>query len=388
MTIVYKYNERQDKFGYYTVDNLKFYSKFDAMLAEQRTGNALKWNFNDHIYSSYNWSQEPTDSIDELYRQRAQQLRDQYDYLVLWFSGGADSANILNAFIEHDIKLDEVVSWTNLDATGDRENSLNAEIFNFATVLADRAKQKQPNLKHRIVDISRSTMEFYSQNDNKFDWMYYASAHYSPNTLARQNIALTVRDWTEMFTAGKKVGFIYGIEKPSVSEFNGQFYFKFSDMCIDVANSSIIQILDRPWEFNELFYWSPDCPEIVIKQAHLIKRYLTTTRNVSEYEPRKSMTAAPVQTVIDKNISFMRNDVMHRIIYPWWEPNPWQYKSPSNIVSIKDNWFFDQTDNEQSKRVWKMGIEELWRRTPDKWKYDPADVSKGIRSCLSPIYKL
>ena len=388
MTIVYESNQRQDKFGYYTVDNLKFYSKFDAMLAEQRTGKPLKWNFNDQIYGSYNWTIEPTESISELYRQRAQQLRDSYDYLVLYLSGGADSANILSTFIEHDIKLDEVVSCHNMDATKDKENSVNAEIFNFATVLSDRAKQKQPDLKHRMIDLSQAIMDFYKDTDNKFDWMYYASTHYSPNVLARKNLPLTVRDWTEMFTSGKTVGFIYGIEKPGLSEFNGNFYFKFSDMSVDLGNSSIAQILDRPWEFNELFYWSPDSPKIVIKQAHLIKRYLTVTRNLDDYEPRKSMTAAPVQTVIDKKISFMRNDVMHRIIYPWWEPNPWQWKSPSNTISIKDDWFFNQTDNEQSKRFWKMGIEELWRRAPDKWKYDPADVSKGIRSCLSPVYKL
>ena len=90
---------KQDKFGFYQVGNFKTYSKFDASAVSEKTNQALKWNFNDEAYHSVDWEKEPPESLSELYRKRAQQLREKYDYLVLWFSGGADSTNILDSFL-------------------------------------------------------------------------------------------------------------------------------------------------------------------------------------------------------------------------------------------------------------------------------------------------
>lgn len=376
---------RQDKFGYYTVGNLKFYSKLEAIQAEQKFKQPVVWHFNDEVYNNTHWNIEPTESIQELYRQRAQQLRDQYDYLVLWFSGGADSANILSAFIEYDIKLDEVVSWVNYDATGDKDNPLNGEVYNFATKLVEKAQIRQPNLKHRIVDITKPTIDFYAQADTKFDWIYYANAHQSPNSIAKRDIALTIPEWCSMFDSGKRVAFIMGIDKPQIYNIKDQFYFKFTDMPIDGAVAlASMQMLDRPWEFNELFYWTPDAPGIVVKQAHLLKRYIKATKLVTGYK-EKDYDASRVQTVIDKKIAFMRNDIMHEIIYPWWEPNPWQAKSPSNITSTKDTWFFNIEDSNKSKYAWRIGIEEMWRHIPDQWRTH-TQAGMGIKDCSSPLY--
>ena len=44
---------RQDKFGYYTADNLKFFRKLEAIEYELKTGKEFHWNFNDEIYSCH-----------------------------------------------------------------------------------------------------------------------------------------------------------------------------------------------------------------------------------------------------------------------------------------------------------------------------------------------
>jgi hypothetical protein len=38
-----------------------------------------------------------------LYKERAQQLRDNYDELILYYSGGSDSHNILHTFLQNNI---------------------------------------------------------------------------------------------------------------------------------------------------------------------------------------------------------------------------------------------------------------------------------------------
>ena len=94
-----------DRFGYYTVGTFKTYSKLMAILEHEKTGVHPQWHFNDEEFSAHDWKQEPQESLVELYRRRAQQIRDRYDYLVLFYSGGADSTNILQTFINNDIKL-------------------------------------------------------------------------------------------------------------------------------------------------------------------------------------------------------------------------------------------------------------------------------------------
>ncbi len=97
--------------GVYQVDGISFVNKFDALNLASKNNKEVYWNFNDEVYSSYNWSLPIETSLPELYKQRAQQLRDKYDYLSLFFSGGADSTNVLHSFIDNDIFLDEIIKF-------------------------------------------------------------------------------------------------------------------------------------------------------------------------------------------------------------------------------------------------------------------------------------
>ena len=65
----------------------------------------IKYNFN-----IFDWSKEPTESWKELKKQRAQHIRDNYDYVVLYFSGGSDSTTVLNSFYDNNIYIDEIVT--------------------------------------------------------------------------------------------------------------------------------------------------------------------------------------------------------------------------------------------------------------------------------------
>ena len=90
---------RQDIYGYYTVGGIKMYSQIEAVEISNKLDLPIKWHFNDEVFSSLDWTVEPTETLAELYKKRCEQLREKYDYLVLYYSGGADSDNILNHFI-------------------------------------------------------------------------------------------------------------------------------------------------------------------------------------------------------------------------------------------------------------------------------------------------
>ena len=55
-------NSRQDKFGFYQVGDFRTYSKFEAAEQQVKTGQKMRWNFNDTVYQSFDWTQEPVES--------------------------------------------------------------------------------------------------------------------------------------------------------------------------------------------------------------------------------------------------------------------------------------------------------------------------------------
>ena len=90
----------KDQFGFYQVGNNTFYSKVEATEYSNRVRLPIHWNFNDQAFAQFDWLQEPPVSLEQLYMTRAQQIRERYDYIVVWYSGGADSNNVLQSFLK------------------------------------------------------------------------------------------------------------------------------------------------------------------------------------------------------------------------------------------------------------------------------------------------
>lgn len=384
---------RQDKYGFYQVGDQRFYSKLEAVQLSVQNGKPVHWNFNDEVYSNLNWEIEPVESLEVLYAQRAQQLREKYDHLVLWFSGGADSTNILNSFIDNDIKLDEVASFVNYEATGDKYNFLNGEIYNVAAPVAEHAKEKQPWLKHTVIDLAQPIIDHFVISDSKFDWIYHMNTHLNPNNAIKHKIKLLNNDWRKMFETGKKVCFIFGVDKPRVAcnRDTGEFYFKFADF-VDNSVTANMQINDNPYEFDEFFYWTPDAPDIAIKQGHIIKRYVKSLLVTDEHLlPRKkamNTMGGAVSVIMDDDFYVLEIQMLHRLVYPNYRPALFQAKAPSLLFTPRDDWFFNLPDSDPAKYAWKVGLEEAWKKVPDVMKVDPNKMSSGFKLMTSKPYNL
>ena len=375
---------RQDKFGFYQVGDFRTYSKFEAIEQHVKTNKKIQWNFNEVVYESYNWDQEPEESLSELYRQRAQQIREQYDYLVLWFSGGADSTNILNSFTNNNIKLDEVASYVNYEATGDRFNHLNAEIYHVAAPVVESAKEKQPWLQHTVIDLAQLTIDYFSDKSAKFDWIYHVNTHINPNACARRDIKLKIPSWNKMFDDGKKVGFIYGIDKPRVNGVDGKYYFGFIDM-LDNAVNAECQMSNQSWEFNELFYWTTDLPKITIKQGHVIKNYLKSTPDISAF---CNGYQAPVREQINGKRKYLSFSALHTLIYPNWKPVLYQAKPNNLLLTPRDTWFFNLPESDPAKYAWQAGLKHRAKFTDDLAGENFDYLDREFRSISRNLYYL
>lgn len=66
--------------GYYKVNNEVIANKVYAMLRATETNSKLEWCYYDDIFSNVVVNEL---TLPQLYKERAQQLRDKYDYLIL-----------------------------------------------------------------------------------------------------------------------------------------------------------------------------------------------------------------------------------------------------------------------------------------------------------------
>ena len=111
--------------GYYFVDREVIESKVYALIKASEKNTRATWWYYNEIFDNANENFKLHDaSVEAMYRQRALQLRESYDYLILNYSGGADSHNILATFLKNNIKLDHIfvpVSYTHLTLPTNRE---------------------------------------------------------------------------------------------------------------------------------------------------------------------------------------------------------------------------------------------------------------------------
>jgi len=375
----------QDKLGCYRVGDLKFYSKLEAIEAMQRTGIHLHWDFNEAAFNCYDWTIEPTEDLAELYRSRAQQLRDQYDYIVLFWSGGADSDTVLHSFLNNDIKIDEIVTYSNYQASGDKTDFMNSELFFRTIPKAKLLNDRYPWMKFRVLDTSNMTMDVFLDPKLKFDWIYNMNMIFSPNAIARDRIGYKVKEWADLITSGKKLCVLWGIDKPRLVHENNKFSLRFIDI---FDNGPKVSSMTGENEYiDELFYWTPDLPKIAIKQAHMIKNYMNANLLTSPFISTKKSDL--VFKVHNDTKYWLSNHGVHKIIYPGWDINTFDAGKPASIIySPRDTWFFNSEDSNISKQIWSMGLDKLFKTVPDYWKNNPNDISAGLKACWSIDYYL
>ena len=371
-----------DQFGYYTVGaNFKTYSKLLAIEEMRRTGIHLEWHFNKPTYEKYDWTQEPTESIKELYRRRAQEIRDQYDYVVVWYSGGPDSWCVLNSFLENGIKVDEIGQFHSYQADGDRHNNFNEEIFYTAVPKTKQILEQHPYINHRIVDVSQLMIDVYQRPDVMFDYLYNIKGIASANSLARAYLRDYIPDYQRIIDSGKKMCFIWGTEKPRVIIKNNQYHTMFIDSFSD-TNIRVQGLADQGY-YDEWFFWGPTTMDLIAKQCHMIKRVLETEQPGSAWlSEETNYTHVPKsrQTGL-----YMKNACYHTLVYPGWDPTTLVAEKPKNIlISERDDWFWKSSpDLIPSLRYARGGLRDLVNRLGPYWMNNPKKLSKGVKGCVN-----
>lgn len=310
--------------GYYQVGNEIHRSRIPAIVSSINSSehHHVRWIFNDNIFSRYDWKQAPEKTLDELYRDRAQQLRDSYDYLVLSWSGGSDSDNVLNTFLSNNIFLDEIYVRSprelvkNLYTPNCEDTSIENSPSEYDFVIKPRLAwlaRTHPEIKITLDDPSDVILN-YTKTTKENDWMLNRTTLTPGGEEKFKNIR-------NSYKPGKKTAHIYGLDKPRIMFKDGKYHAYFLDWLV-----SIYTIISD-WNIDscivpEPFYWSPDCVPLIIAQCHTVKNFFQknhTYRFLLDGHALKS----------SENIN-LYHDLLRPLLYPsTWTPR-FQVKKATN----------------------------------------------------------
>lgn len=325
---------------YYSLDGKIFHSKIEALKYHIETGNKVYFYYHDDVYSKVDWKTEPPQTLDYYYKEQAQRIRDNYDYVILCYSGGYDSTNILETFHFNNIKLDKIVTvgafkQDSISGVDDNHNGeIYHNVFPYIKELGLESITQQCDYTEYFNDVNNFSIARYD-----IDWVNHIGAWFSPHNWFWRDIEKYVvpPEWRD-----RKVALVFGKDKPSLfysisgrnQEMlpNGNFKlngFQFRDTpCTSYADIGMKESIDR---IN--FYWDPTYPEILVKQLHMLYRVYSIQMDNS-YNPEIG-----VQKLSGMDI----NSIVYNLRKPILFKSP---KSKTNLLSLRDNYLKDNKNSD------------------------------------------
>ena len=350
----------KDQFGYYLVGEHKTYSKIEALELAHSFRTPVKWIFNDDVFSKHPWHIDTQENLKKLYKKRAEQIREKYDYIVIWYSGGVDSFTVLNTFRENNLHVDEIAQFHAHEGEKTWDSYLNKEVEKVAIPQTQEFLNSMPQTKHRTVDLTPIIKSVFGEDHNKFDFIYKSNHSFGPHQLARTYVREKISDWAKIIASGKKLCFVWGADKPPVryDEIHNKYYLEFYDIIDGNGVGPRIQMMNRKEENDEFFYWSINSIDMIARQGHIIKnylrnppkedldsRYLTSDPYTyllaynGEYLPYWSRRPA---TKINNKMYYLTPDGLNRLIYPDWKEDTFTVgKNLGYIFGPRDRWWWE-----------------------------------------------
>lgn len=379
-------SETLDRYGYYVVSGKKYYNKLEAFKVAFSQGHHPHWHFHEDTFSDVDWQIEPNESLEQLYANRAQQIRDKYQTVILSFSGGSDSSTVADSFIDNDIPLDYLLNRTVREILSRRDDGTDEENFHNESVFSAYPKyliykEKQPHLKFVTYNYSDYMIKFW--NDAK-DVNPYDFNNFSPNLIVKDNILEIFKEHNDSCCI------IHAIDKPMIFYINGRFYITFMDEFFHQQIPSSVNHFKKNIT-TECFFWSKESTKLLIKQAHVLKKF---------FKSNPAMLSLISKFPHRPDADFYRKIVTKCCYHPskldMWQPQKATYK----WILGSENWFF-YSDIQAAKnwRNWYKSVESeansifedkslIYVDNVDHNKLFGEKLFNGLPGCYSKFYDL
>lgn len=364
--------------GHWSVGGRKFINKYDALVYASTSAQPVQFCYFDSAWQNFDRSLLGKFTLKELYKQRAQQLRDSYDYLVLYFSGGADSHNVLRSFLDNGIHLDEIcVKWAKdvIDRDIYNPNTQEKTALNYLSEwdyaikpVLEEVSQKFPNIRIEIVDW------FKKRSDIGNEEVFKLVNHW--HDVEVPSLAVWSPREIELSEKGKKVAGIYGVDKP-------QTYFEGRNAYLFFLDSAVTMGTPCPQNpfGTEYFYWSPKFPLLTFEMANVTVDAFKINAELMElgFTSEEKQDARKFMYKIGQQQKQLRH-----IIYDNWTDR-FQANKPDQLDrSDKHFWLWKYNELEKFKDGYVDVSNEHYKNVNDAFLLiDQAAGKKLYRPCVS-----
>lgn len=241
---------------YFIVDGKKTYSRNVAIAWADGDLERIHLYWLDEVWESMDLTVRPSDSWDQLMRDRCLQVRDRANSLALAFSGGFDSQTILDHFISNNIRLDEI-------QINHKSYLVHPEFMSAVDIANQVKKNHYPDLKINTIDITlQYLLNIYQQA--KDDWLWSESAsEFTFTKLTRTSLVNHNYQHSKLCINPSRL-VLEGHEKPRLFIEDGWWVMAMHDGVFDKG-------FNTPFEN---FYISRDLPQLHVKQVWMMIDWL------------------------------------------------------------------------------------------------------------------
>lgn len=330
------------KTGYYTVGNKIFYRKLHALHEASRAKVNPTWHFHNDVYSQAIRNHKEFVGLPNLYKLRAQQLRDKYDYIILAFSGGSDSDTVLKAFLDNGIKLDEVWHDTPLK-------------FIEQSGYVPNYSKSNTNMPSEYFFVVKPELEKLAKDNNVK--IHFSDACADPDVEDREDTSMLVttpvyysltKRWRYIDDYMKalkhqRVCLVLGVDKIKPWYKNNRYGFFFFD---DATWCKLPNV--------EYFFWTPEMPEITVEQAKTVWKYLMVDEQATKARFKLNQQHKSVH--LHRALSF--DEIVKSITYPTWDTTKHQVNKYSIFKNEHVKWYNDTFKDEYFFQSWATNYTE------------------------------
>ena len=355
----YNFNK---KLGYYKLDNEEYEYKVEALIDAKikRTTSQVEFDFNNDFFSQVKWKEEPLEALDALYAERARQIREKYDYVIIAYSGGSDSWNILKSFLSNGLKVDEIITTVPLEATKNKNPSnIDYSPYNFWSEYHYVTKPDLEEVAKNHPEIKITVSDWSARCDKiklKDGWVLEKS-----NSFAVTN-KWSITQNTNSVWSRKNICYVVGHDKPRICYKNNKFYIYFLDFIshttVDVDGYTTDTIT------TEFFYWAPESEKILRKQAHIIKKFFLDNQYLIPY------ITWPIS---DPNNRTFYEQLVKGLIYKNYNLTKFQVNKPKTLFGVVWDYLVLDASSKIFKQ-WKSSIDELMPLIPDQYLQNGAPI--------------
>ena len=363
-----------------------FQFKHDALTYKKKLlHSTVYFHWFEDSFARLNLSVEPFQTHNELCRQRAQELRDTYGYLRLWFSGGADSQTALDSFVNNGIHLDEIIVTTFPDnvnnnspaTTSDREIAI-AAIPALQSIKNKLTGTKITILLPNATDIS-AWFNGATEPDNisGFDSMDGNLAFAMDLGWA---LGVKLKDSGPLDFCD-----ILGGSKVKLWKNKNKWYFYFLDSALHDAMFS---------SRTEDFFVSRNIPNLYLKTVYMLRQF-----HINSNSADSIVNTMPKITAMAKiyNAAMGRSPVhdiaAYKLYVETYNPEAWNKLRITgwNSASFYQN-VINSAEGEQWYKNYNTTMTAMIQEHPDEWNTDPSGnivpASFGRKGHLSKFYCL